>query len=414
MISNQWTTNGLGLSATADSGLPVSFGVESGPAVLDGGTNLSFTGAGEVTVVGTRAESPSYFAAAVTQQFDVVKAVASLTLTNLSHTYDGTPKAATVLSVPSVSSVVNYNGSTNEPVAVGSYTCIATVVDTMYQGGATGLFAITPPVTWTVSVASAYGQCVPAAGEYVWTNGDTFAASVTNSLLENGGTQVVCTGWSGVSSGSGTSVSFAVTQNGELVWNWGTNYRLSASAGDHGWVNVTQAWVGAGSVTQITAVADEYYGFTNWSGGASGSANPVGVLMDGAKSVAAEFAALVTTSNVPLWWLGQYGITNDVGNAVLLDPDGDGYLTWQEWICGTVPTNAGSRFVFGVDAVSGGVVLNWDPVASGRVYAVEDTAELGNGFTNVAAVLSSGENAWTGTTEEGNAFYRVRVGGNEE
>ncbi|MDD2238201.1 MAG: MBG domain-containing protein, partial [Kiritimatiellae bacterium] len=405
--------NGLGLSATADSGLPVSFEVESGPAVLDGGTNLSFSGAGAVAVVGSQAGNLTYEAASVTQTFQVVKAVASLTLTNLSHTYDGTPKAATVLSVPSVSSVVNYNSSTNAPSAVGSYTCVASVVDAMYQGGVTGLFEILAPVVWTVEVVSAHGMCVPGAGSYVWTNGDTFATAITNPLLQNISTQYVYTIWTGTGSaagsGSGTNVDFAVTQNSRLTWNWGTNFLLSASTSAYGSLDVTQAWVNAGSSTQITAVADEYYAFTNWSGGAPGSVNPVSLLMDGAKSVSAEFAALVATSNVPQWWLGQYGFTNDFDAACAADQDGDGDLTWQEWVCGTVPTNGASRFVFGVESGNGSMVFSWDPAVSGRVYAVEDTQELLNGFTNVAVVLSNRVNCWTGSTDVGNAFYRVRV-----
>lgn len=44
-----------GLSATASSGLPVAFSIASGPGVISGGTNLSFTGAGSVQVVASQA-----------------------------------------------------------------------------------------------------------------------------------------------------------------------------------------------------------------------------------------------------------------------------------------------------------------------------------------------------------------------
>ena len=115
-----------------------------GPAEITSGTNLTFTGAGEVSILALQAGSSNYLAAAaVTQQFAVTKALATIALSNLSHTYDGTPKAVTALSVPSVSSVdLKYNGTTNAPINAGSYTVIATVEDARYQGGVTGILTI--------------------------------------------------------------------------------------------------------------------------------------------------------------------------------------------------------------------------------------------------------------------------------
>ena len=50
------------VSATASSGLPVSFAVQSGPAVLDG-TNVTFNGIGPVAITADQAGSLNYFAA---------------------------------------------------------------------------------------------------------------------------------------------------------------------------------------------------------------------------------------------------------------------------------------------------------------------------------------------------------------
>ncbi|HPT17401.1 MAG TPA: discoidin domain-containing protein, partial [Kiritimatiellia bacterium] len=72
-IGNQLTTNEVALSATASSGLTVSFAVGSGPANI-AGTTLTFTGAGSVSIVASQAGNAAYNAAPdVTNTFDVTE-----------------------------------------------------------------------------------------------------------------------------------------------------------------------------------------------------------------------------------------------------------------------------------------------------------------------------------------------------
>ncbi len=54
----------VGLAATASSGLPVSFAVDSGPGSIAAGTNLTVTGVGDVAVVASQAGNTNYYAAA--------------------------------------------------------------------------------------------------------------------------------------------------------------------------------------------------------------------------------------------------------------------------------------------------------------------------------------------------------------
>lgn len=72
-IEDQFLEAGsLTLSATASSGLPVSFDVVSGPATLSG-NEVSFTGLGVVTISASQAGNEQFFAAApVEQSFEVI------------------------------------------------------------------------------------------------------------------------------------------------------------------------------------------------------------------------------------------------------------------------------------------------------------------------------------------------------
>ena len=72
-----------------------------------------------------------------------VHLVGSVTLGNLSRTYDGSAKSASVTTTPSGLAVsLTYNGSANAPTNVGSYTVIGTINDANYQGSVTNTLVI--------------------------------------------------------------------------------------------------------------------------------------------------------------------------------------------------------------------------------------------------------------------------------
>jgi len=74
--------------------------------------------------------------------FVIEKAEAAVTMGNLNHTYDGTPKTAAVTVTPDISVEVAYNGSAEAPSLVGSYLVEAEVVDPNYSGFASGTLVI--------------------------------------------------------------------------------------------------------------------------------------------------------------------------------------------------------------------------------------------------------------------------------
>ena len=143
-IGAQLATNVLTLSATASSGLGVTFAVGSGPATISNGTALAFTGAGTVTIVASQAGNESWNAAPnATNVFVVSKATAGVTLGSLAQSYDGTPKSATATTVPAGLTVeFTYDGSATAPTAVGSYAVTGTVNDAKYSGEAAGTMVI--------------------------------------------------------------------------------------------------------------------------------------------------------------------------------------------------------------------------------------------------------------------------------
>ena len=118
----------------------------------------------------------------------------------------------------------------------------------------------------------------------------------------------------------------------------------------------------------------------------------------------------VTTNHcVPLWWLAQYGWTNDWDAAAEGDQDADGYATWQEWVTDTNPTNAQSRLQFDGTLSDNLLTLDWNASASDRVYSLEQTDAVSAGFSNTLTVVSNGVSAWTTAVPSSVSFYRVCV-----
>ena len=82
-INDQCWTNILYLSASADSGLPVSFAINSGPAAITNGNELIMTGYGIVSVIAAQAGNDNYNAApSVTNSFNAIGPFFTLLGTN--------------------------------------------------------------------------------------------------------------------------------------------------------------------------------------------------------------------------------------------------------------------------------------------------------------------------------------------
>jgi uncharacterized repeat protein (TIGR01451 family) len=139
------------VSASASSGLTVSFAA-SGNCTVTGST-VHLTGAGSCTITASQAGDSGYNAATdVARSFNIAKATATVTLGNLSQTYDGTPKSASATTnPPGLNVTITYTlvpgagrspNVASNPTNAGSYTVQATIDDPNYEGSASDTLVI--------------------------------------------------------------------------------------------------------------------------------------------------------------------------------------------------------------------------------------------------------------------------------
>lgn len=141
----------------------------------------------------------------------------------------------------------------------------------------------------------------PAAGGS--TNGSgayTTGTSVTITATPNAG--YTFTSWTenGVVISVSSPYTFVLNASRTLVANFAAiTYTLTTSAPNGSIaVNPNQATYNSGSSVQLTATANAGYVFTGWSGDASGSVNPLTVVMNSNKNITANFAPITFTLNV--------------------------------------------------------------------------------------------------------------------
>ena len=136
-------------------------------------------------------------------------AQASVTLSNLSQTYNGSAKTATVTTDPAgLATLVSYNGSYAAPSNAGSYAVVATVTASGYVGSATGTLTIAKAAagvtlgnlsqTYDGTPRAAFATCVPAVAYALTYDGSSTAptaagtyevvATVTNANYQGGAT----------------------------------------------------------------------------------------------------------------------------------------------------------------------------------------------------------------------------------
>jgi sugar lactone lactonase YvrE/ribosomal protein S11 len=180
------------LSASASSGLPISFSASGACAVA--GSSLSYTSAGTCTVTASQAGNTDYAAAtAASYTITVNQAIPTITWAAPAAIIHGTPLSAVELdAAASVAGSITYTATpaggsattinTGSVLTSGTYTLTATLIPT----DTTDFVDATDSVSLTVNPATAIiGSLSPA---YVSASGAAFSLTVTGTNFNSGDT----------------------------------------------------------------------------------------------------------------------------------------------------------------------------------------------------------------------------------
>jgi hypothetical protein len=243
---------------------------------------------------------------------------ATITLSNLTQTYDGTPKSVTVTTSPTgLTPTVTYNGSSTPPTAAGTYNVVAKISTTDYLGSASGTLTINKaPVSFTLgNLAQTYDgtaksitvvSSTPAGVAYqinylgdhtnagncpvqVVSSNSNYAGSTSGTLvIDKANATVSVTGFSGVydgavhkATGSATGASganlnaslnlgaaFTNAPGGTAHWSFSGGANYKDQSGD-----VAIAITKANATVNVTGYTGTYDGAAH---GANGTATGVG------------------------------------------------------------------------------------------------------------------------------------------
>lgn len=193
------------------------------------------------------------------------------------------------------------------------------------------------------------------------------------------------------------------------------NYTLTATVNHPAWgsVNPTNVTSPSGSSVPVTATPATYFRFLNWTGGATGTNNPLSVVLSSNTTVQAVFAEILTTNHpTPWWWLAANGVTNNFESAVATLGN-NGMPLWQSYIAGLNPSNPASQLRLNLTAfASNNAVLQWNTV-TGRVYTIWSSQNPASGFAplasavNLPATVTSFTNAVSPLAPA--TYYRLQV-----
>ena len=335
---------------------------------------------------------------------------------DLTATYTDTTYALAVTSGTGGGSYTNGQQVGISATVIGGKTFVAWTGDTAYVDNASSASATVTMPAQAVNLTATYTDTTYALAVTSGTGGGSYTNGhqVAISAASIGGKTFVA--WTGDTAyvDNASSASATVTMPAQAVnltaTYTDTAYALTVTSGTGGGSYTNGQHVGIAANAPASGYAfDKWTGDTQYVASASSASTTLTMPAQAVAVTATYIATEQYTTNavpVPYSWLAQYGITNSQDAAVVLDQDGDGLLTWQEYIANTDPTNSSSCLKA---AQATRNVVTWT-AQSNRFYSVYWSTNLVQGFTALATDIGPSQSSYTNTSPNARVnHYQVRV-----
>jgi uncharacterized repeat protein (TIGR02543 family) len=268
----------------------------------------------------------------------------------------------------------------------------------------TANFVVTSPTCYTLSLSHAGQGSDPTASPLksasCSTNGQYVSGATINlsGAVPTTGWQI--TGWTGTLNNNATTSTNSLTmpagnQSASVTYTQ-IEYTLTITS-DHGTVNKSpnKSTYHDGDTVQLTAAGASGWNFANWSGGATGTANPVTVTIHGNISITANYSVASQTHSItvaPGWNLVSFYIhPADTGIATVLSSIAGNYDLVYGW-----KASDGTWMKYDPTAGYGNTLNNLDETMGFWVHMTTgDTLEISGTIPASSNIsLSANVNGW--------------------
>ena len=242
--------------------------------------------------------------------------------------------------------------------------------------------------------------------------------------------------WSGDAGGSTNPISITINGNKTVTANFTANsYTLALTINPAGTGSVVKspdkAAYGYGDVVQLTAAANSGYTFSNWSGDAGGSTNPISITINGNKTVTANFTANSYTLALTINPVGSGSVVKSpdkaaygYGDVVQLTAAANSGYTFSNWSGDaggsvnpvSITINGNKTVTANFTANSYTLALTINPAGSGSVVKNPDKATYGYGdVVQLTAAANSGYtfSNWSGDAGGSTNPISITINGNK-